>query len=279
MHPQDRTVALSERRELSSAAALGRRRVAGMKAVVHRVPRTAWVVAVALLVSAAPAAAEPTLTSLRDTATWSGSISNTAVPAPSACTEATCQSYDLSLKLRRRALRRPAGMLVSLRWPDEQLDAFYDLDLYVYGPDGSLVARSNMVTYSSAEGAWVQNPRNGRYRVVVTARDVAGTSPYRIHVDLKRGYTVHTKQTSQVADPTSANALPYTPDFVFLGRRPQRPRPLLPDLMPDKPKNFHIESAAGTTFYQSFDRGLRHQPSCYPQETTGADADHPGDQK
>jgi hypothetical protein len=253
--------------------------VAGITGFVDRLPWTAFVCGTALLACAAPAAAEPSLTSLRATASWSGSISNTAVPAPSACTQLTCQSSGLRLRLPRRSLRSPAGMLVSLRWPDEQLDALYDLDLYVYGPDGSLVAKSNMVTYSSAEGAWVQNPANGRYRVVVAGRDVAGTSPYRIHVDLKRGYTVHTKQSSQVADPTDADALPYTPDFVFLGSRPRRPRRLLPDLVPDRPKNFHIESAVGTTFYQSFDRGLRHQPSCYLQETTGADADHPGDQK
>jgi len=234
--------------------------------------------AVAVGLLAATPAQAVRLSRLNQTADWSGSLSNTATPAPDVCTSATCNGYDITLRLRRGAFRRPGGMLVSLKWPDSQLDAFYDLDLYVYGPNGKLAARSNNVTYSSAEGAWLQNPRNGRYRVVVAGRDVIGTSPYRIHVDFKRGWTVHTHETNQLADP-GPNALPYTSDFVFLGKRPRKPRLLIPDVEPSKPANFHIESAAGTTFYQSFDRGLRHQPSCYPQETSGADADHPGSQQ
>ena len=219
-----------------------------------------------------------TLSRFNQTADWSGSLSNTATPTPQACTSITCNSYDVTLGLPRSAFRRPGGMLVSLKWPDSQLDAFYDLDLYVYARDGRLAGRSNNVTYSSAEGVWLQNPRNGRYRVVVAGRDVIGTSPYGIHVDLKRGWTVHTHETNQLADP-GPGALPYTSDFVFLGGRPARPRLLLPDVEPSKPANFHIESAVGTTFYQSFDRGIRHPPSCYPQETSGADADEPGSQK
>src|SRR5204863_515705 len=86
---------------------------------------------------------------------------------------------------------------------------------------------------------------------------------YRIHVDFKRGWTVHTHETDELADP-GPNALPYTSDFVFLGKRPRKPRLLMPDVEPSKPANFHIESAAGTTFYQSFDRGLRQQPSNGP---------------
>ena len=236
------------------------------------------VTALIALASAAPAAAQPTLNRTGQAAAWSGSISNSAAPRPESCTEYTCHSYGLTVKVPRGARRIPLGLLVSLKWPDDQLDAFYDLDVYVYGPGGGLVGRSNNVTYSSAEGAWVQNPKNGAYRIVVAPRDVVGTSPYRLRAVLKTGWTVHTPQTSQVADPTSTGTLPYTPDFVFLGKRPRGPRALLPDLVPDRAKNFHIESAVGGTFYQSMDRNLRHQPSCYAQETTGADGDKPGDQ-
>ena len=151
------------------------------------------------LVAAAPAQGV-TLSRFTQTADWSGSLSNTATPTPQACTSITCNSYDVTLRLPRSAFRRPGGMLVSLKWPDSQLDAFYDLDLYVYARDGRLAGRSNNVTYSSAEGVWLQNPRNGRYRVVVAGRDVIGTSPYRIHVDLKRGWTVRTGSSSIISN-------------------------------------------------------------------------------
>ncbi|TMK63663.1 MAG: hypothetical protein E6G53_10270 [Actinobacteria bacterium] len=237
--------------------------------------------ALAAVAGAAPASgsAPTTLRHLGQATSWGGSISNAVSPRPETCTEFTCNTYDVAVGVAPGTWRPPGGLLVSLKWPDAQLDAFYDLDVYVYGPDGKLAARSNNVTYSSAEGAWVQNPKNGRYRIVVVPRDVIGTSPYRLRAALKRGWTVHTPQTSQVADPTGTGTLPYTPDFTFLGTRPRHPKALLPDLAPDKPKNFHIESAVGGTFYQSMDRNLRHQPSCYAQETTGADADRPGDQQ
>ena len=130
-----------------------------------------------------------------------------------------------------------------------------------------------MVAYSAAEGAWVQTPKNGTYRIVVSGRPEIGGSPYDVFVDLKRGYTIHTENTNALTDPTGAGALPFTPDLVFVGPRPAAPETRLPDLVPDRPKNFHLETAIGATFYQSFDRGVRHPPSCYPQETTGADND------
>ena len=225
-----------------------------------------------------PAVADVTLTNLGQSAHWSGSISNGVVPIPEVCTPLTCQSYDVTLDLPEDSWAVPGGLLVSLRWPDTQLDAGYDLDLYVYGPDGTLAARSNMVIYSSAEGTWVQNPPNGVYRVVVVPKSEIGTSPYDLFVNLTRGYTVHTTQTNLTSDPTGGGLTPYTPDFVFLGEAPDSPQTLLPDLVPAKPADFHIETTASASFYVGADRGLRHQPSCYPQETTGVDADQPGSQ-
>ena len=53
------------------------------------------------------------------------------------------------------------------------------------------------------------------------------------------------------------------------------PTPLLPDIVPTKPANFHVETGFGAHMYFYADRGLRHQPSCYPQETTGLNSDEP----
>jgi hypothetical protein len=136
-----------------------------------------------------------------------------------------------------------------------------------------------VVTYSTAEGAWVSNPANGTYRVVVVPRDELGSSPYDVVVNFARGYTVHPANTNQTADPSGNGLTPFTPDLVFLGERPAQPQLLLPDLVPGKPTNFHVETSAAASFYVGANRGLDHQPSCYPQETTGADADTPGSQK
>jgi hypothetical protein len=227
----------------------------------------------ALMISAAPAAANASLTSFGQTAHWSGELSNTAAPTGDFCSDANCQSYLLDLRLPAGTFDEPGGLLVALRWPETQLDLGYDLDLWVYGPDGKLAAKSDMVAYSAAEGAWVQDPKNGTYRIVISGRPEVGGSPYEVFADLKRGYTVHSTNTNAASDPSGAGALPFTPDLVFVGSRPAAPEPRLPDLVPDRPKNFHMETAIGATFYQSFDRGVRHPPSCYPQETTGADND------
>ncbi|MFL5822018.1 MAG: lysyl oxidase family protein [Solirubrobacteraceae bacterium] len=201
------------------------------------------------------------------------------MPGAQACTPTTCKSYTLRLKLPGGIWTRPGGMLVSVKWPDQQLDMGYDLDLYVYGPDGRLVGRSNMVIYSTAEGVWVPNPRNGIYRVVIVPRTEIGTSNYKMFVNFARGWTVHEQTSSQVADPTGEGLLPFTPSLTFIGARPARHKGLLPDLVPETPNNFHIETTAAASFYIGVNRGLGHPPSCYPQETTGADADTPGSQK
>jgi hypothetical protein len=228
------------------------------------------------LTSPARAAATPGLTGVGDTARWSGSISNAAAPDPAACTEVNCRTYELTLRLRAGAWRKPGGLLVSLRWPPEQLDAGYDLDLYLYGPNGDLVAKSNAVAYSAAEGLWLQSPANGRYRIVVAPRDVVGTSPFKLVASTKRGYSVETTQSLLGAGDAVGDLTPYESDLTFLGRRPRRLTRMLPDLTPVKPGNFHIESTLAVSFYQATQRVPTHQPSCYPQETAGLTADEPG---
>ena len=234
----------------------------------------------AALALASPARADAGITFNRvgEEARWSDEISNTAAPDPSACTRVTCRSYDLELRLPRGAWSRPGGLLVSLRWPTEQLDAGYDLDLYLYGPGGTLVAKANSVAYSTAEGLWLQSPENGRYRIVVAPRNLVGTSPFDIFAATKRGWSVSTTSSllgaGELTDPLTS----YVSRLTFIGRPPKTPRPMLPDLVAERPGNFHIESTAAASFYVATLRVPGHQPSCYPQEITGLTADEPGSQ-
>ena len=242
---------------------------------------TALLAASALLGVAFPASAQaaPTLTKVGEAARWSGEISNASAPHPAACISLTCRSYEFELRLPNAARKgEPRGLLVSLRWPPEQLDAGYDLDLYLYGPGGTLVAKANSVAYSAAEGLWLQSPENGHYRIVVAPRDVVGKSPFDVFATAKRGWSANTTSsllgTGDLADALTS----YVSRLTFLGPPPSAPRPMLPDLVPERPANFHIESTAAASFYVATQRVPGHQPSCYPQEITGLTADEPGSQ-
>src|SRR5438876_1096777 len=101
----------------------------------------------------------------------------TRVRATDACSARATVSDDAEAA---GTFDEPGGLLVALRWPETQLDLGYDLDLWVYGPDGKLAAKSDMVAYSAAEGAWVQDPKNGTYRIVISGRPEAGGSPYEV---------------------------------------------------------------------------------------------------
>jgi lysyl oxidase len=224
---------------------------------------------------AAPAGASPSLTKENGSARWSGSVSDAAAPHPAACTPASCRSHAFELRLPRGRAKRSLGLLVSLRWPPEQLDAGYDLDLYLYGPAGDLVAHSNSIIYSTAEGLWLQSPATGRYRVVVAPRDVAGTVPYELVAAVRRGYTAATTASWLGADRLGGELVPYERNLAFRGTPPRRRRAMLPDLVPAKPRNFHLESTLALNYYQATQRVPAHQPSCYPQESAGLTADDP----
>jgi Lysyl oxidase len=245
----------------------------------------------ALLGGAASARADDkgsfALPKTRSTAAWRGSMSlgaftGGAPPSELCAGTVACDVAELHVKLPRGTWRgRPGGVLVAIQWP--YIDAGYDLDLYVYGPDGSQVASSDTLAFSRNEGAWIKNPRNGTYRVVIAPKLVwgvpraladrlgrpnAGPLDYRAFVEFERGVTIHRLEQSA--------GLWYVRTIIAHGRRSANPvRPLLPDLISTKPANFHIESGQGAHFYFFMDRGLRHQPSCYPQETTGLNTDPP----
>ncbi|TML78510.1 MAG: hypothetical protein E6G07_09525, partial [Actinobacteria bacterium] len=85
--------------------------------------------ALAAVAGAAPASgsAPTTLRHLGQATSWGGSISNAVSARPETCTEFTCNSYDVAVGVAPGTWRPPGGLLVSLKWPDAQLDAFYDL--------------------------------------------------------------------------------------------------------------------------------------------------------
>jgi hypothetical protein len=211
-----------------------------------------------------------------------GAFAGGAPPSQLCSGTVACDVGDLHVRLPRGTWSgRPGGMLVAIQWP--YIDAGYDLDLYVYGPDGSQVASSDTLIFSRNEGAWIKNPRNGTYRVVIAPKVVwavprnladrlgrpnAGPLDYRGFVELERGLTINRVEQNA--------GLAYVRTIIAHGRRSAKPvRPLLPDLVSTKPKSFHMETGQGAHFYFFMDRGLRHQPSCYPQETTGLNSDPP----
>jgi hypothetical protein len=223
----------------------------------------------------------------RSTAAWRGSMSLGALaggaPPSELCSNTVaCDVAKLDVNLRRGTWRgRPGGMLVAIQWP--YVDAGYDLDLYVYGPDGREVANSDTLAFSRNEGAWVKSPRNGTYTVVIAPKLVwavprdladrlgrpnAGPLDYRGFVEFERGLTINRVEQNA--------GLTYVRTIIAHGRRSAKPvRELLPDLISTKPANFHMETGQGAHFYFFMDRGLRHQPSCYPQETTGLNQETP----
>jgi lysyl oxidase len=248
-------------------------------------------VLVGLIAGAVPASADDKgsfrMPGTASTAAWSGSFVVGALPAgapsPEVCANSpACDVAKLAVRLPRGSWRgRPGGMLVAIQWP--YIDGGYDLDLYVYDPAGELVGTSDTLAFSRNEGAWIENPRNGTYTVVVAPKVVwavpreladqlgrpeSGPLDYRAFVEFERGLTITR---------TEANAgLPYVRTIIAHGRRSAKPvRQLLPDLISTRPANFHMETGQGAHFYFFMDRGLRHQPSCYPQETTGLNQETP----
>jgi hypothetical protein len=114
-------------------------------------------------------APELTLTSARETVRWSGHFGSAGVVAsvPEACAAIGCDEISLSLELPRAPRNRDGGLQVGLRWSDEE----QDLDLYVYGPDGALAAKSDGFYVSTSESVLIEAPENGLYRIVVVPRE------------------------------------------------------------------------------------------------------------
>jgi hypothetical protein len=212
---------------------------------------------------------------------WSGQFSAAATgpvaPDPAACTTAAaCDAVAVDVTVPSSAwTHSPGGLLVAIQWP--VMDAGYDLDLYVYrAGDPSPVASSTSTVFSRHEAAWLANPPPGRYSVVVAAKSVVAQTltprmltPLRYDgaARLERGLTVERSETDR--------GRPFTRRFVAFDTNVRSGEALLPDLVPTTPGGFHVESGWGAHYYFYGDRGVRHPPSCYPQETAGATADNP----
>jgi hypothetical protein len=252
--------------------------------------RTVLIV-VALFAAAAPAQADDKgafkLGKATNYAKWDGTFMAgafvaSAPPADFCAGSPACDVSTLSVKLPARTWKgNPGGMLVSIQWP--YIDGGYDLDLYVYGPDGKLAAVSDTLIFSRNEGVWIKNPQNGDYTVVVAPKSVwaaprevadafgrpeMGPIDYDAFVEFERGLTINREEVNA--------GLPLTRTIIANGVRRAKPvRELLPDLISTKPANWHMETGQGAHFYFFMDRGTRHAPSCYPQETTGMNRETP----
>jgi Lysyl oxidase len=130
----------------------------------------------AFLVTCAPALAfnnkgSSTLSNPGQTGvTWQGEHFSNAVspPVPEACGATDCDEFNLTVALPADVWSTPGGVQIGIRWRDE--DEGQDLDLYVYGPDGSQVAKSDGFFASQTESVLIKNAPNGNYRIVVVPR-------------------------------------------------------------------------------------------------------------
>jgi hypothetical protein len=216
-----------------------------------------------------------------DVVRWSGQfavgVTGPVVPEPEACaTSQACDAIAVDVGLPEAAWAgAPGGLMIAIQWP--VMDAGYDLDLYIYrAGERDPVASSTATVFSRHEAAWVPDPRPGRYLAFVVAKSVVGqaivadvATPLRYEgiARIERGLTVERHETNA--------GRPFTRRFVAFGKTAPDADPLVPDLVPTRPGEFHVESGWGAHVYFYGDRGLRHQPSCYPQETVGLTADEP----
>jgi len=234
--------------------------------------RAFFVASLAALAVAAPARADDayTLRAMDGRVAWHNTLGTGLAVDPGLCAVAQCDTKVLHVTVPDGSFSTtPGGLTVAVHWDDDQLDLGYDLNLYVYGPDGKLAASSTDLQYSSDEAAWVQNPRGGDYKIVITPSAELGDLAYDAVAYFQPGRSYQEKGT------LAGVVSPWDDQFVVLGDIPPTPkRALLPDLVPVPAHNYHLETTVAANFYTAFDRGLRHPPSCYPQETLGADADN-----
>lgn len=116
-----------------------------------------------------------------------------------------------------------------------------------------------------------------------TAADAAGRPAlgplaYEGHVQFDHGLTVTRAEECRTLD---GRWKPCQTEFVAFGRADptpaegDQPVELLSDLRPTTFTDYHLTSGFGGAFYFFGSRGLRHAPSCYPQETAGVTQAHP----
>ena len=168
---------------------------------------------------------------------WDGSFEDAAgvsapevYAAPGSCTEPSCWEYGLDVDLPAGVWDDGAGgVQIAVDWFPHESN---DLDLYVYGPNGSLAARSDGTFASTGESVRLPAATNGHYRVVVVPRFVEGAMAFHGFVEVERAPAVEPR------------------------------RPLLPNLVSLAPRNPHLRTGAYLV-----DHEADGTPSCYPEET------------
>lgn len=187
---------------------------------------TALLVVAAAASPAAKASGSGSLTSVHGEVRWHGEAEGFS-PLPELCPVAACDEFTLTVDLPSDVWASPGGVQVAIRWQDEN----QDLDLSVYGPDGTLAARS-AGPVSSAESALLRNAPNGVYRVLVV--------PW-------------------LAEPTDYEGVA---EVEYL--TPVEPlRELRPDMISLQPRNLRFQTSA-----YLFEAPVPSAPNgCYPEET------------
>jgi hypothetical protein len=222
------------------------------------------------------------VTDISETASWSSEFQAGPPVLPRACNPDVCDFFRVDVRLPEgvwgvstddgASWSEPGGMLVAIK-PPPDFTNFNFFNLYIYAPgDDPLtsepVAKADSKWSAGYHAAWVENPANGLYTVVI-APDAILDSPalYDGFVSFDRGLTVKRKETR--------DGMPYTQEFVAFDRASSTPAvELLPDLVPTTPDNFHIATGVCFDFYLCFPEPNQ-QPSCYPQETNGTTSEPP----
>ena len=170
-------------------------------------------------------------------ASWGGSFRDAAAASdpglyarPGLCEQLGCRESTVDVALPPGVWDgHPGGVQVAVDWaPHEK----HDLDLYVYGPDGTLAGKSAGIA-STGESVRLSRAANGRYRVVVVPQQVVGTVAYRGFVEVERDVA---------AEPT---------------------RPLLPNLVTLPVRHPHLRTGA---YFVDHEEDGAPAPSCYPEE-------------
>ena len=222
-----------------------------------------------------------TLTGLdHEVVQWSGEFvaagTGPMAPHPAACAAGpACDHVALQLAVPDGTWKgAPGGLMVAIQWP--LLDWSYDLDLHLYRAGEASPVASSTSVLSRYEALWLPNPKPGLYVATVSAKQLVAQpvvptvlTPIRYDgsARIQRGVTVERYESNLDME--------FIRRFVAFDKTRPDGSPLLPDLVPTKPGDLHIESSWGAHYYLYGDRGLRHQPSCYPQESLGLTADEP----
>jgi hypothetical protein len=186
--------------------------------------------------SSGAGAAGVVLSDAAGTASWGGSFEDAATASdpgvyaqPGACDHLGCRESTVEVALPPGVWSEPGGVQFAIDWaPHEK----HDLDLYVYGPDGSLAGRSAGIA-STGESVRVRDASNGPYRVVVVPQAVLGAVAYHGLVEVER-------------DLAAAPA-----------------RRLLPNLVAMPPRHPHLRTGS---YFVDHEQDDAPTPSCYPEE-------------